>query len=86
MDEPSSGLSRGQRWVLAVIAMPAVFAVSWILVSALAFVTPGLWTWMREPTFGEWVLRVVFLAAPFAITALVGWRLYRWIMRGEQGD
>lgn len=82
MQEQSSGLSRGQRWVVAWLTLPITFIAAWVVVSALVFVTPAFWTWPREPTFIEWVIRGIFIAAPFVFTALVGWCMYRWIKRG----
>ncbi len=86
MPDRSSGPSRDQRWVIAVIALPFIFLAAWVLVGLVAFVLPlpAIWTHGQQPTFGEWVIRALFLAAPFVITAVAGWRLYRWIMRGAR--
>jgi len=86
MEETASPASRGQRWLVALLTLPAVFVASWVLMSLAAWVTPAFWTWGREPTAIEWLIRVIYLAIPFAITGLVGWRMYRWIMRAERRE
>ena len=86
MQERSSGLSREQRWLAAWITIPVTFIAAWVVMSVLVFVTPAVWIVGREPTFIEWVIRGIILAAPFVVTALVGWRMYRWIMRADAND
>ena len=86
MDERSAGLSRGQRWLVFWITLPLTLLTAWTVVSLLAWVTPAFWTWGREPTVIEWLIRAILIAAPFVATVLVGWRMRRWVIRGEVRD
>ncbi|WP_243077330.1 hypothetical protein [Microbacterium sp. SS28] len=82
-DSGQSPPSRSGRLFVAFLGVCATFVASYMAVSLAAFVTPAFWTWGREPTVIEWIIRGIYLAAPFVITVLVGRSLYRWARRQE---